>query len=437
MYAPIRTTVDWKGPLLAEVDLKKEKKILLGTTFILMIIVSVLLFLVSILFFKYFLDIENKLIFYSAFLSVLIVQKGFRSYFEMIFRNEKWYEIIYKMRLFFDILMPIAQFILVLIYGWTGLLGAIVLISTLYLGTLSVIGFRKVDFTLKINGQNFVLFKENIRHVCTRGGAFLISGIAVVLLFTLDQVIIGSYFGLNELGLYSFAVFFMDKSLLIGAPLIMIFRPHFFEWYNKAQKDKVKRSYEKLNSYLFKSLFPIVLIQGVFICALPVLIRMFYADYVPVLSSLLVLSIVPIFRFSPEIINMLLVAHKEFNKMIHITFTALVSEAIIYFIVIYYFKSIVSLSIAVLGASILYYIIYLLWVIKEQKRSFYAEHNSKLALYILYLLSLVIINILEAELVIILVVYLMSTLLLIKYILKNVFHLRNITSIVNELRSRS
>ena len=435
VYSPIRTTIDWKGPLLAEEHSLKEKKILLGSTFLLMNIVSILVLISSILFFKYFLNIEHKLIFYAAFLSVLIIQKGFRSYFEMIFRNEKWYDIIYKLRLFFDILLPLAQFILVLIFGWSGILFALILISALYFFTLLTIGFKKVDFTIKINSHNLFIFKDNIKNVLTKGGTFLISGIAVSVLFTLDQIIIEYYFGLTELGLYSFAIFFMDKSLLIGVPLIMIFRPHFFEWYNKIKKDKIRLSYEKLNNYLFKSLFPIVLIQGVFICILPILIKNVYVDYIPILSSLLILSIVPIFRFSPEIINMLLVANKEFNKMIYITFCALALEVIIYMVVIYYFKSIFLMSIAVLITSILYYTIYLFWVIREQKLLFYNQHNKFFSLYFLYLLSLVIINFLEVELVTIITAYLILTVILVKYILKKIFHLPNFTSIVKEIKT--
>ena len=85
----------------------------------------------------------------------------------------------------------------------------------------------------------------------------------------MDQIIIENYLGISELGLYSFAIFLVDKSLLIGVPLIMIFRPQFFEWYSKVKKDKIRLSYEKLNNYLFKSLFPILIIQSVFIVFIP------------------------------------------------------------------------------------------------------------------------------------------------------------------------
>ena len=56
--------------------------------------------------------------------------------------------------------------------------------------------------------------------------AFLILGIAVSFLFTLDQIIIENYLSMSELIVF-FAIFFVDKSLLIGVPLIMIFRPQF------------------------------------------------------------------------------------------------------------------------------------------------------------------------------------------------------------------
>ena len=65
----------------------------------------------------------------------------------MIFRNEKWYNIIYKLRLVFDILLPVAQFILVLIYGWLGVLFAIILISAFYFVTLLTVGYKKLIST--------------------------------------------------------------------------------------------------------------------------------------------------------------------------------------------------------------------------------------------------------------------------------------------------
>ena len=93
------------------------------------------------------------------------------------------------------------------------------------------------------------------------------------------------------------------------------------------------------------------------------------------------------------------------------------------------------MSIAVLLTSILYYIIYLLWVIKDQKHLFYNKHNKFFSLYFLYLLTLVIINFLDLYLITIFITYLILTFFLVKYILKKIFHLPNLNSILKEIKS--
>lgn len=225
------------------VEEKDRQKSILNTVFLMRFTASLIMVFVFVLF-EVFVDLEEMIVFWIFFLLLNEVVRSGQIVLLWFEAEKKSFSIsIYRLLASFSFLL----FLSVVLYFEL----SIKYVAAVYLfegvvGALFLFLSYKRKFAASPGAASFNLIKSYIR----KGSVLIFSGFAAIIYMKIDQLVVGYYYGAEEVGIYAVAVRVSELWYFVPMLLVTAAFPSLVE-YRKESSADYKLKYQKISDFLF------------------------------------------------------------------------------------------------------------------------------------------------------------------------------------------